>query len=181
MSENDSTIPSGFRQIPGFPRYAISEDGVILSVCRYGKCRPSRLWSEARRISTRSKRCGYPAVVIWNDNGIRQACVHTIVLETYVGPCPDGYECRHLDGCRTNNHVSNLAWGTRADNHRDQIRHGTTTKGEMNCNAKLTADDVIEIRRRRSNGEPLRVLVDDFNVTKSNISGIANRRTWKHI
>ena len=33
MSDADSSVPDGFRQIPGFQRYAIDENGTILSVC----------------------------------------------------------------------------------------------------------------------------------------------------
>ena len=35
MSNVDFTIPVGFRQIFGFPRYAASEDGAIISIRNY--------------------------------------------------------------------------------------------------------------------------------------------------
>jgi hypothetical protein len=51
--------------------------------------------------------------------------VHRLVLEAFVGPCPEGMECRHLDGTRTNNHLSNLRWGTSSENNQDILDHGT--------------------------------------------------------
>jgi len=36
--------------------------------------------------------------------------VDHLVLLAFVGPCPEGYECRHLDGDPANNHVDNLRW-----------------------------------------------------------------------
>lgn len=51
--------------------------------------------------------------------------VHVLVASAFHGPRPPGMECRHLDGNRSNNHVSNLAWGTPSENNRDLVRHGT--------------------------------------------------------
>lgn len=49
--------------------------------------------------------------------------VHHIVLTTFVGPCPEGLECRHLDGVKTNCRLSNLAWGTVTENAEDRKKH----------------------------------------------------------
>jgi plasmid maintenance system antidote protein VapI len=57
-------------------------------------------------------------------------------------------ECRHLDGDPMNNRVENLTWGTRAENMHDRTRHGTDNGGERNQWAKLTNDQVVEIRER---------------------------------
>ena len=51
--------------------------------------------------------------------------VHRLVMESFVGPYPDGQEIRHLDGDPTNNALSNLAYGTRSDNLYDAVRHKT--------------------------------------------------------
>lgn len=51
--------------------------------------------------------------------------VHRLVLTAFVGPCPDGLEGCHDDGMPGNNHVRNLRWDTRGNNHLDQVRHGT--------------------------------------------------------
>jgi len=47
-----------------------------------------------------------------------------MVLEAFVGPCPEGMECCHRDGNPANNHVGNLYWGTRSENLYDAVRHG---------------------------------------------------------
>jgi hypothetical protein len=54
-----------------------------------------------------------------------KAYIHRMVLETFDGPCPPDMECRHLDGDRTNNRLTNLMWGTKRENLDDRIRHGT--------------------------------------------------------
>src|SRR5699024_6464865 len=50
--------------------------------------------------------------------------VHRLVLEAFVGPCPDGMEACHWDDDKTNNHVSNLRWATQSDNMHDRVRNG---------------------------------------------------------
>lgn len=50
--------------------------------------------------------------------------IHVLMLTAFVGPCPPGHECRHLDDVRTHNRLPNLAWGTRSDNMKDMYRNG---------------------------------------------------------
>lgn len=54
---------------------------------------------------------------------------HHLVLNTFVGPCPEGMETRHLDGDPSNNRVSNLAWGTSAEQMEDIVKHGNRRTG----------------------------------------------------
>lgn len=180
MSESDS-VPNGFRQIPGFPRYAIDENGTVLSVCHAtgrGKDRP---WANAKLIKPATDRYGYPVIQLRHDGRKRSVGIHTLVLITFVGPRPEGMLCRHLDGCRTNNHVSNLAWGTAQQNSDDMILHGKSGIGNGNGNVKLTDSDVIEIRRRAANGESRRVIAKDFSVDISNVCLVVLRKTWAHV
>lgn len=48
--------------------------------------------------------------------------VHRMVLETFVGPAPEGHECLHADDQPANNVLTNLSWGTRAENIRAMIK-----------------------------------------------------------
>lgn len=64
---------------------------------------------------------GYPVVNLGHsDNRL----VHRLALEAFVGPAPDGYECCHGDGNRTNNHLNNLRWDTSSANSHDIVTHG---------------------------------------------------------
>lgn len=55
------------------------------------------------------------------------ARVHRLVLEAFVGPCPDGLEGCHNNGDPTDNHVTNLRWDTSSENMHDRVRHGVHT------------------------------------------------------
>lgn len=181
MSNVDSTIPSGFRPIADFPRYCISEDGTVLSICSRNGRGAAKPWGEAHRIAPVIAPNGYHRVSLCSGGHTQQAAVHTLVLETFVGPCPHRHECRHLDGNKTNNRISNLAWGTHSENMHDRVLHGTSCRGEKNGIAKLKATDVLEIRRRAESGEPHRAIASDFHIARVTVSGIKNRHNWKHI
>jgi hypothetical protein len=68
---------------------------------------------------------GHLGIKLFKDGQNKHWAVHRLVLITFVGPCPEGQECRHLDGEAANNRRENLAWGTHAENMADQVRHGT--------------------------------------------------------
>lgn len=83
-------------------------------------------------LTPRAHQFGYPQVDIYYRDGdarVRRTClIHHLVLEAFVGPRPQGCECRHLDGNPTNNILTNLVWGTHVENMRDRARHGTHDK-----------------------------------------------------
>lgn len=54
-------------------------------------------------------------------------------------------------------------------------------RGEAHCHAKLTADDVAEIRRLRSAGWSQQRIADKFSVSQPTISWILLGRGWRHV
>lgn len=62
--------------------------------------------------------------------GAPQPCifrrVHVLVLEAFVGPCPDEMEGCHGDDDPANNRLVNLRWDTRSANAADRIRLATS-------------------------------------------------------
>lgn len=69
-------------------------------------------------------RSGHLQVSLSVNNKQKVQFVHQLVLKTFVGPCPAGYECCHNDGNPSNNKLSNLRWDTRSENKKDMYRHG---------------------------------------------------------
>jgi hypothetical protein len=68
---------------------------------------------------------GYLIVGLHNSGQRRIAGVHQLVVEAFLGPRSPGTEVRHLDGDRSNNRLSNLAYGTHSENMLDKVAHGT--------------------------------------------------------
>lgn len=69
----------------------------------------------------------------------------------------------------------------RGDNHGSKTHPEKIPRGEKQGNAKLTDQQVIEIRRRYSNGEYGVALAKVFGVSQSLISVIVRREAWTHI
>ena len=103
-----------WKSIPGFDGlYEVSDQGRIKSFRRYpaGKIlRPGRMPA------------GHLSVALGRGNS---QCVHKLVLLAFVGPAPKKHECRHLNGNPSDNRLKNLRWGTRRENIKDAVKHGT--------------------------------------------------------
>ena len=90
----------------------------------------------------------------------------------FIGPRPDGLEVRPLHGDPTNNHASNLVWGTRSENGRDK-RYHTPAR-----NWVLSDQDVREIKvalAKHRYGVSRR-LASRYGVTECTISAIRHGR-----
>lgn len=96
-------------------------------------------------------------------------------------PFPKGkIACHQCDNrpCVNPHHI----WpGTRQDNNADMVSKLRQVRGERNYTAKLTANQVREIRRLRKAGHTPAELAKQFGVSGSLISNIMAGRIWKHI
>jgi hypothetical protein len=84
------------------------------------------VWSRPRR-SVRGGllrpvvRHGYLTVGLGRN---RIVSIHSLVAAAFIGPRPAGMHIRHLDGDKSNNYVTNLCYGTPAENAADGLRMG---------------------------------------------------------
>lgn len=182
MTADDSSksTPVEYRNIPGAPHYRVSNDGRVQS-CRV---RGRYVWTytnQWRNMNLYPDKRGRCSVILHIAKKPVNYFVHRLVLEAFVGPCPPGMECRHLDGDPTNNHISNLAWGTPKENAEDRERHGRTAKGEKQGYAKLTADDVREIVSQAKAGVSQRRIASAIGTTQSNVWRIVSGDSWNHV
>ena len=111
---------------------------------------------------------------------------HRISWEIANGAIPKGFcVCHRCDNPRCVR-PDHLFLGTNADNLRDMRQKGRNSappdnRGERCGMSKLTARQVLEIRRRRSNGEEGAALGDEFGVSAMQIYRIALRQRWGHL
>jgi len=168
-----------WKDIPGYEgEYAISNIGRAKSLYRIVERSngiPMTVREHILKLSLRSN--GYYFVSFRNIKHV-QYLVHRLVLESFVGPCPDGMQCRHLNGIKTDNRLENLCWGTPKENYHDMIIHGTSNHGERNGYSKLTADDIFDIRDKLRLGILHRVIAKQYGVCRSSISQIASGGRW---
>jgi hypothetical protein len=125
---------------------------------------------------------GYPIVTLGYLNGKRPTrFVHRLVAETFLGPCPPGMQCAHLDGNPLNSAPENLAWTSPAENHSHKERHGTAQKGSRSPTAILDEGRVAQIRARCAAGESQSAVAASMGVSSTTVNGIVKRKSWKHV
>lgn len=113
---------------------------------------------------------------------------HRWACEQVHGPAPSpehhaAHSCGNgQNGCVAPNH---LRWATPTENVADAREHGTLAalhyQGERHPQAKLTAQDVREIRRRLAAGEVAAELANTFGVSRANIYSIKGGYTWPEV
>jgi len=174
-----------WRPIAGYEgAYEVSDFGRVRSMARYvGHGRGvSMRRVRARFLRSRPNPGGYLSVNLNYDATQKTCPVHRLVLEAFVGPCPRGNECRHLDGAAANNGLYNLAWGTPVENARDRDVHGTHIRGERHKNAKLSDEQVVgDIIPSIARGERYWSIAARVGVSVPTISEINTGDTWSHL
>lgn len=123
---------------------------------------------------------GYLRVILTRLGGQRYAFVHQLVLDAFVGPCPDSLVCNHKDGDKGNNRPTNLEWVTHQENKDHAVRTGLWQPfhGEDHPRAKLTTAQVMEIRRLT---EPAQDAAARYGVSVGTIHSIRRGQTWRHL
>ncbi len=167
------------KEVAGFPGYFIGKDG---SPWSYGK-KNTKGWWKRLKPQPRSKKVRHLVVTLWCREE-RKHCfryVHRLVLEAFVGPCPEGMQCRHDNGNPHDNRLENLQWGTPLDNMKDKIRHGTMPRGSTHWKTKITEQDVLEIRRLCAEGRSQSSVSRMYGVSPGAIFNIVHRIQWYHI
>lgn len=159
--------------------YQVSDDGRVRSVTRLVNCPVGQRSSPGKELSQVVTEDGRCFANLWRYNEQRSARVHRLVLETFIGPCPEGMECRHLDGDASNNHVPNLVWGTHQENEADRVVHNRVPRGERQGSSKLTTWDVRWIKRFTKHGfSTQQYLAGVFGVCQAQISRIHTGEEW---
>jgi hypothetical protein len=112
---------------------------------------------------------------------------HRVAFFLKTGIWPD----RHMDvmhSCdfRLCCNPSHLSVGTRTDNMRDCARKGRTnridkTKGERKNTAKLTENQVANIRQLLIVGTSPSVCARQYNIQRENVYSIRDYKTWKWV
>lgn len=131
----------------------------------------------------RLKDSGYPRAHIHGKDML----VHRLVAECFI-PNPHGYPViNHIDGVKTNNHVSNLEWCTPADNVRHAVRTGLlshemllwiTTRPHPK-KLLFNKRQIAEIRKMLAEKIPSRVIAAKYGCSPSTIDNVRRNRYYK--
>ena len=163
-----------WRPVPGFPGYEVSDTGRVKSLPRKNLAGAMR----RGRVLKPDTPSGYSLVRLARDGVKHARLVHRLVLEAFVGKCPEGFQTRHLNGVRGDNRLSNLRWGTIYENRADQKKHGTGIQGPRNPKAKLTDIDLERVFDLRRFGLSQQVIGDWLGFHQKHVSRILSGKHY---
>jgi hypothetical protein len=174
IARPDRGVPASrkeWRWIADFPDYMVSSQGDV---------RHRRVNAPLLAGDTDPK--GYRRVSL----GGKHRRIARLVCEAFHGRCPPGHECAHLDGNKNNNSADNLSWVTRSENQRHSIAHGThfrppAPRGEKQAHAKLTEQQVREMRVKAAAGVSRRALAREYGVSLVQTQRVVTKEDWAHV
>jgi len=170
-----------WRWVVGSDTHQVSNLGRIQSRAQLGGFSGySRTW----RLLKPQLRQHYLGVTVLVGGKQKQAYVHQLVAEAFIGPRPDGLEINHIDGRKQNNSSGNLEYVTRSENGKHSLRIGLRAmieplRGEQHPRAKLTqlqADEIRQIYVAEKIG--MARLAARYGVTKVVVSNILKGRSY---
>lgn len=160
----------------------------------------TRFWKKVQRTDYCWTWTGRPNEKGYGRFGInyRNVFAHRFSWLITHGDIPEGLNVLHKCDNPICVRPDHLFLGTIADNNEDmrskgraapmpktpnigRFQRGGRMSGENHHLARLTANDVLEIRNLRATGTRLRVLAQRFGVSEANISQIAKRKVWKNV
>ena len=149
------------------PSYRVSSCGAVWGS---GKTRGAAY----REMKLTPGRGGYLWAMVRRNGKVAKVCAHRLVARAFLGAKPPGGQVRHLDGNCVNNAVSNLAWGSAAENTADRERHGRTARGEANGASRHTDAEVAAAREMLDSGVSQRAVAAAFSCSQSTVW------RWRH-
>ncbi len=151
------------KRIDGFDDYSVTVNGRVISYKN----------NKIRFKSPHPNQHGHLKVHLYKNNIDHKKYIHQLVLNAFVGLCPDGMECCHENGDPGNNNLSNLRWDTKLSNEADKKKHGTVLYGLKNHSTKLSTEQIAQIKNLKG-AMFQREIAKTFNISQSHVSNIHN-------
>lgn len=173
------------KRVKGYKgRYFVTKDGRVWSAPRewevgMGKIRKH----DGKWLRQQLDKSGYFTVKLCSEGNVRLNFVHRLVADAFLPKKKNKYHVNHIDGIKTNNHVSNLEWCTPRENAQHAAKLGllNTARGEASGSSKLSDSDVAKVRSLHSQGIKQKEIASMFDVCPTTISRVVTRSTWNHL
>lgn len=177
-----------FKEMFGYPDYEISNYGRVKTKSRNVRYTHAVTGKEHFRMTEErflkqyeNNRTGYKFLQPRLNGKPKNETIHRLVAMTFIDN-PEGLFCvNHKDGNKHNNCVDNLEWCSNEYNHKHATLTGLKAKGEKVGTSKLNMCCVIAIKKLISKGWSDKKISNLFEVSRSNITMIRNRKIWKHV
>lgn len=112
--------------------YEVSDHGRVRSLDRWVTNGRGMRLVAGQEMSLLALNHGHLVAQLSRDGVNSKILVHRLVLEAFVGPCPDGQHGLHYNDVPTDNRLENLRWGTVSENRYDCVRNGNHVNARKN-------------------------------------------------
>ena len=120
-----------FRKIPSLDlKYEVNSNGTIFRNATSKK-------QNKIKLDMHHSQTGYYTTWVNIDHHVKRVPIHRVVAETFIGPCPEGYEVDHKDRNSHNNDYTNLRYVTKSEQMKNRDHTNIAAKGTENLKAHV--------------------------------------------
>lgn len=145
------------------------------------KSMPRKYVKKERILKIQKFRGGYLYVNLKHLKKSKNKSVHRLVANAFLGEST--LDVNHIDGCKTNNNISNLEYVTESQNTQHAMKNGFLNISGENCHkSKLSKNQVymIYFLLKYTNLKKIKI-AKHYDVTLTCLYCIYNKRSWKHL
>lgn len=109
--------------------------------------------------------------------------LHRLVYASFIGEIPVGMQINHLDGDKSNNHISNLELCTPSENTQHAYDTGLASgkSGQENSGAKVSEQDVLQMYGLFKLGYSNKVVGEMYGIHDRYVSLLRHGHRWKDL
>lgn len=164
--------------------YQVSNYGNIKSLSRIIVRSNGNYSSKEKLLEPQIIKNGYLVVRLKKNGNRSTKLINRLVAESFIPNPEDKLEVNHKDLNKLNNHVDNLEWSTRSENMKHAYKNGVVDINKAIDKLKtVTKNDVVEIRKRKLNGESRKSVYEDYKhvISIGGFKHIWYNVTWENI
>jgi len=161
-----------WRAVPGYEGlYEVSDQGRVKSL--------KRPYVPQTRILSGPIPDQYQDIALSNCGKQRHVSLHVLIMEVFVGPCPEDMIVDHINHKKHDNRLENLQFITQFEN----VNRATDFLGLTNgVRARLTEQQVRALRAEWATGRySYTEMAARYGVSYSTAEACIKRQTYKHI
>lgn len=123
---------------------------------------------------------GYLSCNVYYEGVQKTKEIHILVAEAFLGERPSSqYVINHIDGNKTNNHLSNLEYITYAENTQHAFDTGLNVSGENHPNSTISNKQVVLMKFLIKLGYSDKDIAERFEIAQRTVNRIRHNQSRK--